>query len=125
MTKLPIPAEIAMYHARLVEVALLKGEQDRAVRAVDRAFEVAREELCTDLNSPVSKVCSHKTIGTLESLNIHTIGDLIQCSAQELIMVANLRSKTVDNIQFQLAKLGFELKKQKEQISDADKNIPE
>ena len=123
MTKLPIPAEIAMYHARLVEVALLKGEQDRAIRAVDRAFEVAREELCTDLESPVSKVCSHKTIGTLESLNIHTIGDLIQCSAQELIMVANLRPKTVDNIQFQLAKLGFELKKQKEQISDGDKNI--
>ena len=112
MTKLPIPAEIAMYHARLVEVALLKGEQDRAVRAVDRAFEVAREELCTDLNSPVSKVCSHKTIGTLESLNIHTIGDLIQCSSQELIMVANLRKKTVDNIEFELAKIGYRLKKQ-------------
>ena len=113
MSKLPIPQEIAMHHARMVEVALMRGEQDRAIRAVDRAFEVAREEQIVDLESPITKVCSHKTVGIFEALNINTVGDLIQCSAQELIMVANLRKKTVDNIQFELAKLGFELKKQR------------
>ena len=118
MSKLPIPQEIAMHHARMVEVALMRGEQDRAIRAVDRAFEVAREEQIVDLESPITKVCSHKTVGILESLNINTIGDLVQCSAQELIMVANLRKKTVDNIQFELAKFGYDLKKQKVRTND-------
>lgn len=107
-----IPDDIATQHARMVEVALLRGEYERALRAVDRAFEVARQaDAGIGLESPVSDICSIKVTNCLESVGIETIGDLIQCSAQELLMVANIRNKSVDNLQFELGKLGLELRK--------------
>lgn len=111
MPLVKVPPEIAEQHARMAELAMLAGERDRALAAINRAFETAKEvsgEFLTE-TSPLAGMLSVRIVTILDGNGIRTVGDLIKYSPEELARVQQIRWKSVAIIQRQLEKHGFAL----------------
>ena len=106
-----VPYDIACQHARMAACAMRTGEEAKAVRAVQRAFETARElsRETIGLHSHVREITGTRIANVLESYNVHMVGDLVQRTAEELLRMNGINSKSLSLIEESLAKAGLRL----------------
>lgn len=106
-----VPDILASQHAQMAEMAMLKGEKAKAHRAIDRAFELARNSppKTVTLDSPVSAVVNERMCGALEKKRVRTVGDLVTCTREFLMCINNVGMRSVEMVENNLAKHGFSL----------------
>lgn len=105
-----VPDEIAVQHARMAVCAMRCGDEPKAIRAIQRAFEIAREiRQEITLDDHVSRVASVRTTALLESAGIETLRQLIALSADDLILLQGVSRRTAAAIERELAKHGLAL----------------
>lgn len=106
-----VPREIAIHHARMVMEAMIRGEPTKAHAAVDRAFEVAKQELeKVTSKTHVAEILSVRVANSLEAAGIFTVGDLSRQTREQLAHIYQLKWKSIDVIERQLGRHGFRLK---------------
>lgn len=112
LTKI-IPADIAIEAANKVKIALGNyGCRDRAIAAIDAAFEIAASRADAKritLDSPLSDLLNGRALENLERHNIHTVGDLVTCKAEYLCNGTNISEKTVRLVESILKRHGLKL----------------
>ena len=107
----PHLAEIAQQHGRMVEVAIMAGEYDRALNIVSMAFEAIKEN-CVTAESNISAVAGERIASILEEqVRIRTVADVCRRTAAELLAIRNIDYPSLRRIVAGLEKYGFELKK--------------
>lgn len=107
-----VPYDIACQHARMAACAMRTGEEDKAVRAVRRAFETARELSRERIgrHSHVRAITGTRVANVLESYNVYLVGDLVQLTAEELLRMNGINSKSLALIVEALSKSGLRLR---------------
>ena len=107
----PHLAEIAQQYGRMVEVAIMAGEFDRALNFVSMAFDAIKENHVT-ADSGVEAVAGERIASILETqARIRTVGDLCRRTANELLTIRNIDYPSLRRIVAGLEKYGFALKK--------------
>ena len=105
------PPEIAARHGRMVECAILSGEKDKAIAAVERAFamlaELADDRVTYD--DCIDLIVAPRMVELLHAGGIETVGDLCEHSRDSLVMIHQIRYRSVDLIERSLAKHGLAL----------------
>ena len=108
-----IPTDIAIEAANKVKIALGNyGCRDRAIAAIDAAFEIAAARTKAKkitLDSPLSDLLNGRALENLDRHNIHTVGDLVTCKAEYLCKGTNLGAKTVRLVEIILKRHGLKL----------------
>ncbi len=100
---------ILVDHFRLIGGMTEEGSaQEAAVRD---------PELQKLLNTPIEELdLSVRPYNCLKRANIHTIGDLIQRTEEEIMSVKNFGKKSLDEVVEKLARLGLSLRKKGEEV---------
>jgi len=104
--------EIAEQHARMVYLAILKLEPDRAYAAVDAGIEkLVERNRPVKLTDDISRVVQPRLIMLLRASGVRTVGDLCAHSRTELQEMHRVTFKSLDIIERQLDKHGLGLRR--------------
>ena len=119
-----IPSHICEQHGEMAMIAMRRGERARAVRAINRAFEIAAEQAAevVTLGSFVDTMFVANTVSALNEINVETVGDLITYTPQQLATVRNINWLSIQKIQSKLESCGFQLGADPEQANSVDED---
>jgi len=107
----PRLAEIATQHARMIELAIMAGERDRAIGIVGLAFD-ALVENCITTESSVADLVGERVASILDAgAKIKTVGQLCRWTAEELLTVRGIDYPSVRRIVDRLQKNNLSLRK--------------
>ena len=107
----PRLAEIATQHARMIELAIMAGERDRAIGIVGLAFD-ALVEKCITTESSVADLVGERVASILDAgAKIKTVGQLCLWTAEELLTVRGIDYPSVRRIVDRLQKNNLSLRK--------------
>jgi len=101
---------IAQQHAKMLEVAIYRGNKAKAMAVVERAFQVLGDAVTYDPATRLDAILPPRISGILECSRITTIGQLCGLSRKELARLPQVRFSTVDKIEYDLAEIGLSLK---------------
>jgi DNA-directed RNA polymerase alpha subunit len=109
--------QVARQAARMLEIAVLRNNRQRALAVVDYAFLILSE--CTvspheiDEDLPIGAVISGRLLPLLQSGGVHTVKQLCSMTADELMQIKQVKEKAVGQIVEQLRKYKLRLVKRK------------
>lgn len=98
---------IAARHGRMLEMAILEGNRLLADTIASRAFEEIANIDKVTIETRLDSLLPHKTATHLVRVGILNVGDITKYTRVSLLVVSNLRSTTVDNIDAILTRHGF------------------
>jgi len=103
------------YRVKVINGWLVSEAGEGIVFVLDRYHEwkistIQEEEL---INAPISSLnLPVRSINSLRCNNIHTVADLINKTARELMPIPNFGSKSLREVKEALAKIGLSLRKE-------------
>lgn len=106
----PHLADIAEQHGRMVEVAILAGNRERALHIIDRAF-ASLDQNCIGMDSDIASILGERIACILDKARIRTIGDLTGKTRNELLAIRHVGWKTLRKIIYAIQSHGYDLKK--------------
>lgn len=110
-----VPDELAAEYSRRLEIIIRHGDQDRCHAAVQQLFEeIARRECVASkitTESFVRDFFARGITSKLAEMEVHTLGDLQECTEQDLQVVGKIGTNNRDRIKWILEKHGMSLKK--------------
>jgi hypothetical protein len=106
--------EIAQQHARMIEVAILRNNRDKAMAIVDRAFQTVASEVShiklDAIPTPIGQVIYGKPLTLLSSAGIDTVEQLCGMTVDDLMEIPQVKEYRVRQISEQLRHFGLRLK---------------
>jgi hypothetical protein len=107
----PRLAEIAAQHARMIELAIMAGERDRAIGIVGLAFD-AMIENCITTESSVADLVGERVASILDvGAKIKTVGQLCRWTTEELLTIRGIDYPSIRRIVERLQKNSLSLRK--------------
>jgi hypothetical protein len=106
----PHLADIAEQHGKMIEVAILAGDRQRAMQIVDRAFD-SLDHNCIGYDSCVSAILGERIAAILAVSRIRTIADLTKRTRADLLSIRQISWDTLRKIISAMHTHGYELKK--------------
>ncbi|MCL1840287.1 MAG: DNA-directed RNA polymerase subunit alpha [Propionibacteriaceae bacterium] len=95
----------------LVELFGLARELNVNAEGIEIGLSPIDEQLAADLALPIEKLSlTVRSYNCLKREGIHTIGELVSRSEQDLLDIRNFGSKSIDEVKAKLAELGMGLK---------------
>jgi DNA-directed RNA polymerase alpha subunit len=110
-SKHPDLQDIAEQHGRMVELAILVGDRARALSLVERAFESLARPHSLDPSTPVAAVLNQRIATILMAGGVRTVADLVSHTRHTLAEIHQIRYRSIDIIEEQLAKHGHMLRR--------------
>lgn len=101
--------DLAERHSRMVEVAIVRGNQDMAHAAVARAFAEVLALQPVTAQTMIADLLNPRIATTLEAYRVVTVGDLCGLSRAKLARYAGLRYRSIDLIEQALDHHGLHL----------------
>jgi DNA-directed RNA polymerase subunit alpha len=102
---------LASAGSTLVELFGLCRELDETAEGIDIGPSPVDEQLAADLALPVEELnLTVRSYNCLKREGIHTVGELISRSEQDLLDIRNFGAKSIDEVKAKLVEMGLSLK---------------
>lgn len=98
---------IAQTHGKKLEIAIYRGNKERALAVVEEAFRLREDCIDCELDRSVRGIFSRRIVRFLELANIKTLGQLCQKTRKELSLCDDATPELVDKIEWDLAGHGL------------------
>lgn len=116
----PIPSEIAYsnpdlsdlasQHGRMVELAIMHGDRERALDVVMRAFDLLSDKQVATSSMPLEAILPLKIASILSKSGVVTVGDACRLGSSRLLEIKNINDSSLLTIREILLSHGWELK---------------
>lgn len=113
-SKYEVPREIAAICGRTVEVALIAGNKQKAIHAIEEAWKTSPAFKKVDLLTPVGDLFGPKLNEDMFRAGIRTVGDLLEFSQMGLSGIKGISFDIAGKVNDYLRLYGFELKSRSE-----------
>lgn len=107
----PELAALARQHGRMLEVAILAGNQQRAEEVVHRAFATLNEKFELTASTRLDVFLADRLVTLLEAADIYCVGDLCAETRESLARISQIRATTISVIENKLQRYGWQLRR--------------